>query len=384
MLRSTLVCLSFLTPTLGISQGTLDTTTTIATKTTNITFKAIIGDDGPLSKSDLIWALRSREQRFLIDDKLRQNGFNMDVTSGRMMRIDVRRPADGAQTHQIFSADGDSMVVTLVLPTLPSLKAVATAVAGSDITVGWDAPFSENDLIIAAKPDGESTFGITSSFIKNQNPVSITMPITPGQYQLRYLQGQSHIVLAERKITITPVTATLSAPDEVYANSYVLIDWQGPGYSSDFISLAKPDVDRHNMESLEYTGSGNPAKLLAPPQAGEYELRYVVDGSDGMIIHRRKIMVKAIHADVSFENHVAAASTIKVTWEGPNDKDDYLSIAKVGSDADSYLIYVYTRDNQANTLEIPAPTIPGTYEIRYMHDGNTLAILAAKNLIVVK
>ncbi len=64
-------------------------------------------------------------------------------------------------------------------------------------------------------------------------------------------------------------------------------------------------------------------------------------------------------------------ATIPVGWTGPNEENDYVSVAKIGDDG-----YInYTRIREGNPLELLMPTEPGDYEIRYVlnQDGMVVA-----------
>jgi Ca-activated chloride channel family protein len=76
-------------------------------------------------------------------------------------------------------------------------------------------------------------------------------------------------------------------------------------------------------------------------------------------------------ASVSGPATAVAGATITVDWDGPDAKNDYLTVAK--PDDKGYVNYVYTREGTPAPLLMPPE--PGGYELRYvMADGKvTLA-----------
>ena len=93
---------------------------------------------------------------------------------------------------------------------------------------------------------------------------------------MRYHMGGSYRVLASVPIRIDAVTATLTAPKEVAAGAVFEVGWKGPDNESDFITVVKPDAAVKTYGgSNGYTRRGNPVRLQAPRDVGDYELRYL-------------------------------------------------------------------------------------------------------------
>ncbi|MFB6232268.1 MAG: hypothetical protein ABEL04_14055 [Salinibacter sp.] len=72
---------------------------------------------------------------------------------------------------------------------------------------------------------------------------------------------------------------------------------------------------------------------------------------------------------------VSAGSPFEVTWEGPDNSDDYISIAKEGADDGSNVNYTYTRTG--SPLTIRPPDTPGDYEVRYVAEKNDKVLARA-------
>jgi hypothetical protein len=85
-----------------------------------------------------------------------------------------------------------------------SVQGPTEAIAGSSIPVNWKGPNNANDYITIL-PQGakDGTYG-NYAYTARGNPVSLLAPIAPGDYELRYNMGQSHVTLARASIRIAP------------------------------------------------------------------------------------------------------------------------------------------------------------------------------------
>jgi Ca-activated chloride channel family protein len=185
------------------------------------------------------------------------------------------------------------------------------------------------------------------------------MPIEPGTYEIRYVLNEGRTILASRPIEVTPVAATLVAPETAIAGSTIEVAWEGPDYDNDFISIARPDDSGY--ENYTYTREGATLDLLMPTEPGRYEIRYVAN-QDRTVLASRVIEVTDVTAALMAPETAIAGSTIEVAWEGPDYDNDFISIAR--PDDSGYENYTYTREGA--TLDLLMPTEPGRYEIRYV------------------
>jgi Ca-activated chloride channel family protein len=77
---------------------------------------------------------------------------------------------------------------------------------------------------------------------------------------------------------------------------------------------------------------------------------------------------------LDFEAEVQAGTEFDVTWTGPDNRGDYVTIVPDGADEGTYLSYFETAAGPTGTIY--APTTAGDYEVRYV-DGATSATLAS-------
>jgi hypothetical protein len=160
-----------------------------------------------------------------------------------------------------------------------TLSAPEQAPAGSRVAIKWTGPGNQADFISIdpVGSDDRKYGGYAYAKASEQaEPVSIKAPEEAGDYLVRYHMGNSYRVLASAPIRIEAVTASLTAPKEVAAGTVFEVGWKGPDNEADFITVVKPDAPAKSYgASNGYTRRGNPVRLEAPREIGDYELRYL-------------------------------------------------------------------------------------------------------------
>src|SRR5262245_39025920 len=117
-------------------------------------------------------------------------------------------------------------------PVEATLDAPAQVGAGAKISVKWAGPNNERDYVAfgnAARPY------IGYEYTRTGNPVALTAPDEPGQYELRYFLGAGDVIIGRRAITVGSVSASVTVPQRAAAGSKIKITWQGPNNPRDFI-----------------------------------------------------------------------------------------------------------------------------------------------------
>ena len=264
-------------------------------------------------------------------------------------------------------------------PGSATLKGPASMPVGSSFKVQWQGPNSRGDYIAITEKKAKALSYIDYVYTKRGSPVDMSAPGKEGDYELRYIHDKSKRVIGRADIKITPVQATVQAPAQANVASEFEVQWQGPAYSGDYISIARPDQSAASYVYYTYTSQGSPLKLEAPSDPGTYEVRYIL-GKGNNLLAKTNIEIKAVGASVKAPAEANVATEFEVTWQGPGNEGDYISIVKPDQDAGSYVYYTYTREG--SPLKLQAPSDPGTYEVRYiLGKGNKLL---AKTSIEIK
>lgn len=201
--------------------------------------------------------------------------------AGASGKVELHAPATPGD-YEIRLLSADSPYPTLARTPLKATAVEATldapeqVAAGSQIKVKWTGPNNERDYI--AIGNAQRPY-IVYEYTRSGNPVALRAPDASGDYELRYFLGSGDKVIGTRKINVGAVTASLQGPTEAVAGSTFAVIWKGPNNQSDYITIVPKGAQQGTSGNYQYPARGNPAKLLAPLQAGEYELWYATGQS---------------------------------------------------------------------------------------------------------
>ncbi|MBL9216412.1 MAG: hypothetical protein JNG83_13125 [Opitutaceae bacterium] len=157
--------------------------------------------------------------------------------------------------------------------------------------------------------------------------------------------------------------ATLQFAPSVNAGAMLTVTWTGPNNPKDFVTLVKPASASRDYGNYRDTRAGNPLEIKAPIEPGDWEVRYVA-GVSHRVLGRAPLQVVATAATLSAPSEVIAGGTVKITWTGPNNEGDYLTLVPRVLPDGQYGNYTYT--SKGSPLEVTAPIVTGDAELRYM------------------
>lgn len=263
-----------------------------------------------------------------------------------------------------------------------TLTAAPEATAGATVSIAWKGPNNQGDYLTVVPKTTEDGGYAECANTTAGSPAKITAPMETGDAEIRYMSGQSRRVLGRRPIKILPADVTLAAHDEVVAGAAVEITWKGPNNRNDYLTVVAKTVPDGGRGAIAYTAQGSPLKVTAPGEVGAGEIRYM-SGQGDLVLARRPINFVAAEVTLTAPDEAVAGSAVEVTWTGPNNQNDYLTIVgKAAPDGERGAI-AYT--GQGSPLKVTAPGDPGPGEIRYVRGlddtvlaRRALAITAAK------
>jgi hypothetical protein len=245
-----------------------------------------------------------------------------------------------------------------------TLEGPATAKAGGQITVIVAGKTTPRDFVtIVPKGSKDGTYALYA-YTAKPGALKLAVPAAAGEFEIRLLGATSpYPTLARRPLTVEAVGATLDAPAQVAAGKEFEVKWTGPNNERDYVAIGDVDPKGRKYITYKYTREGNTLKLNAPDEAREYELRYILATGD-TIIARKRIVIGAVTAAVTVPASIAAGAKFPVTWKGPNNPRDFVTIVKAGAADKHYGPYEYT--SKGSPLQLRAPDAAGEYEVRYL------------------
>ena len=285
----------------------------------------------------------------------------------------LRMPLEPGEYELRFVQGGKSVLARKPITVTEALAIISgptAAVAGEEVEVSFTGPEAgSGDWITVIAPDEPANKYGDYHYIRNGSPGTIRMPLEPGEYELRYVQGGKKI-LARQAITITEATASLTAVGTAIAGEPVSVTFTGPkAASSDWIVVAEKGAPVNKYADYKYTRNGSPAELRMPFDAGEYELRFVQAGKK--ILASRPITVTAATATMNAPASGKVNEIVKVEFTGPvPGSGDYIVISAVGSPDLKYITYGYVSSGSPASVRMPKE--PGDYELRYLQGGKKL------------
>jgi hypothetical protein len=261
--------------------------------------------------------------------------------------------------------------LTAAKATVSSSTSVA---AGGILEVRWTGPANERDYIAIGETSAGGRPYLDYRYARDGSPAKLQIPEKPGNYEVRYFLGAGDTIIARQPLTVAAVTASLTAPAQVAAGTKFKVTWTGPDNPQDFVTLVKAGTPEKTYQGFEYTSKGNTLELVAPDAAGSYELRYCT-GKGYLTLARIPVVVGGSTATLAAPSQVAAGAKFTVTWTGPGNDRDFVTLVKAGAPEKTYERFEYT--SRGKTLELTAPDVAGDYELRYSTGRDYLTLARA-------
>ncbi len=163
-----------------------------------------------------------------------------------------------------------------------SLAAPDTAVAGADVEITWSGPNNASDFITIVAPNAREGGYNGYAYTSVGATLQVQAPDVPGDYEIRYVSGQSNATLGRVSLSLTAPTVLMETQGLVRAGMAFTVEWRGPDNARDYLSIAEVGSADSKYISYAYTSDGTPASFTAPA-GGNYELRYVSGQSDTVL-----------------------------------------------------------------------------------------------------
>ena len=292
--------------------------------------------------------------------------------------VDVRAPAEpGLYEVRYVLEEGREVLGRTPIELTETeirLEAPDTAAAGASIEVARNATVANNDYVTIVPMGTEDGTLAGYSRTRSGNPLKLTMPPDPGLYEIRYVLEEGRRVLGRTMIEVTPVSASITAPEQMVAGAPMDITWEGPNRRKDRIELvvAGAPADSEPIAQARTDRNGN-IRFMAPASAGEYSLRYRL-GETGEIVTSVDLIVEEVRASLSAPETAVAGETITIGWSGPGGERDRIALAEPDQGAFQWLTAESIRTDEGDGVRLKVPNDLGSYELRYVDVTNGVVL----------
>jgi Ca-activated chloride channel family protein len=268
------------------------------------------------------------------------------------------------ETKQVFAR-----VPVVVLEAIPVfMQAPAEVVGGSEFEVEWAGPDNPSDYITIVPKGAQEGAYTDYVYTRDGNPISLSAPVEPGDYELRYMNDNERKMIASIPIKIIGASASLQAVSEAMAGTAIEVSWSGSSSDSDYITIVPAGADDGAYADYSYTREGNPVKIETSFEPGSYEVRMVNDNED-IVLARAPLTLTAVQITLQAPAEVAVNTDLEISWTGPAAERSYITIVPVNSPANTYGNYTYI-EAASGTISLRSPDQPGSYEVRYLSADN--------------
>lgn len=269
----------------------------------------------------------------------------------------------------------------------------------SRFVVGWTGPGERYDEVQVFDPAGNAGRGkvidnkrVLENGDAGRREVTVVAPARPGDYVLRYWNGDNSQSLATRPIKVVAAEVGLEAPASVPVASSFTVTWTGPGERYDEVQVHDPDanagrgkvIDNRRVQT-DRAFDKRQVTLTAPARAGNYTLRYW-NGDNSSVLHVQPIGVTAIEVSFEAPGRAAAGQPLTLGWVGPGARYDEVQVFDPAGNAGRGKVLANRRlqtdkGYEQRQVTLKMPEAPGSYELRYWNGDNS-AVLHSQPLTV--
>ena len=237
--------------------------------------------------------------------------------------------------------------------------------AGSDFDVTWEGPGNPDDFVTIVPDWAEDRVYKNRSSINRDNPVVLKALIDPQTAEVRYISSVTSKVLGRATILLTEIEATVSGPGEAVMGNTIKVEWTGPAYDGDFVTIVSKDAEQGTYKGYAYANRGTPVvEIRGLPEAGLGEIRYI-SGQERKTLARAEINFVEALVTLAAAEEAVAGSAVNIEWAGPANQGDFITIVPLAAEEGRYLKYAYATSGEP-VVKVTAPMDPGPSEIRYI------------------
>ncbi len=256
-----------------------------------------------------------------------------------------------------------------------TISAPEAAVAGSVVEVSWQGEkIHPRDLVTIVPAGTEPTVRGAYKRVGDERSTVLQAPGTTGPHEARYVASATGQAVASAPVKLVEAQVTLTVPESTVAGSNFDVAWSGTVHPRDKVTIVPTGSAVGASGDYLRTGNATEGTLQAPSEAGEYEVRYVLE-EDGKTLAASPIAVTVATTGVSGPERVVGGSNFTVSWTNGIHPRDKVTIVAAGAPPEADGDYLRVGNAESGTLQAPAAA--GDYEVRYLLEEDGLAIASA-------
>ncbi len=160
----------------------------------------------------------------------------------------------------------------------------------------------------------------------------------------------------------------LSAPERAHIRQTIEVGWIAPQAKGGMLEIRALDNPEARVSYAYITK--NPQAILAPEALGDYVLVMVFQGEDR---DSQPLTIFMPEASLEAPANLDAGSSFDVAWEGPENRQDRITIAEHGGGPIRGTSYTYVGNTRGGPARLKAPMDPGDYDVVYVSGATILA-----------
>ncbi len=339
-----------------------------------------------------VWDPRARAGRGAVVDNQRVQSAK-DFDQRKLSLVAPATPGDYELRY--YNGHNSAVLATVALKVVDAevaLQAPQEVDMARDFTVTWTGPGARFDEVQVWDPKARAGRGavvdnqrVHSDKGYDQRQVTLTAPAAPGDYELRYWNGDNNKALATLPLRVLETEVALEAPASVPMASDFTVTWTGPGARFDEVQVWDPRARAGRGKTIDnqrvHSDKGYDQRqvtLTAPGAPGDYTLRYW-NGDNSSVLHEQPLEVTSV--DVGFDAPASgpAGQYVTIGWTGPGARFDEVQVwdpaARAGRGKSLANMRVQSdKAYDQRRVSIKLPDVPGNYELRYYNGDNQLVL----------
>lgn len=265
---------------------------------------------------ELSWSetLHPHNRFYIVDQagtRVRESGALKQSTKGTLQAP----PTPGQYEVRYMAGDRIAGRAALaVVPVQQSITAPAQVQTGQEFNITWTQTLHQHNTVVIVPAGAKGNQGRTTEIYDQEKRTDrrITAPTTPGDFELRYMQGNA--VMASTPLKVVQATQSLTSRPMVLAGNNVEVSWGQQLSAEDTVALVQPGA----ASAKGAVSSGRAERTLrrnlrAPKEPGRFDLIYVAARS-GQVLARKPVEVVT---GMSAEQAAAAQPTTVGTVPAP-------------------------------------------------------------------